>query len=47
LAFDNGYPFAGLGGLNSSALPAGSRTDHDQVIRQKSPRQALDFGARY
>jgi hypothetical protein len=25
--------------LNSSALPARSRTDHDQVIRQKSPAQ--------
>jgi hypothetical protein len=47
LAFDNGDALAGLRGLNSGALSSGSRTDYDQVIRQKSPSPILNFGARY
>jgi|ERR1700722_14548029 len=37
LAFDNGDALAGFRGLNSGALSPRPRTDHDQVIRQKSP----------
>jgi hypothetical protein len=47
LTFDNGDALAGLGGLNSRTLSPGPRTDYDQVIRQKSPHQIPDFGARY
>jgi hypothetical protein len=47
LAFDNGDALAGFRGLNSGTLSAGPRTDYDQVIRQKSPHQIPDFGARY